>query len=96
MTVSVPATGVSSTVANVLPSVSTILPPKSTCSVNDALTSVLCASGVVASCSEVSPQVANTLPETSSPVTRLVVATSSDSESQGGETDPPSKRKTGW
>ena len=41
MTVSVPATGVSSTVANVLPSVSTILPTKPTCSVNDALTSVL-------------------------------------------------------
>ena len=67
---------------NVLPSVSTILTTKPSCSINDVITSVLPSTG---------PRISS-LAVLSQPVVdsaACVTAEDADSESQGGETNPP-------
>ena len=72
----------SSSEAIVLPSVSTILFTKPSCTVNEELTTVLSSAGPgISSPVDSSPVVVSPTPR--------VVAASSDSESQEGETDPP-------
>ena len=70
-----------------LPSVSTTLAPKPSCSVNVVLTSVLPMSEV--------PLTAVPL-QTEAESATFDTAEDADSESQEGETDPPDNKKSGW
>ena len=70
-----------------LPSVSTILAPNSSCSVNDVVTSVLPAFGV--------PEAAIPL-QTGTESATFDTAEDADSESQEAETDPPGSKNSGW
>ena len=70
-----------------LPSVSAILAPKPSCSVNDVLTSVLPMSEV--------PQTAVAF-QTGAESAIFDSAEDADSESQEGETDPSDNKKSGW
>ena len=81
-----------------LPSISTVLPPTASCSVNDALVSVLpqVVEGEIGGCGEVPDEVVAVIgTDVSQEVTGAQVIPSSGSESQGGGTDAPDDRETG-
>ena len=81
-----------------LPSISTVLPPTASCSVNDALVSVLpqIVEGETGGSGEVPDEVVAVIgADISQEVTGAQVVPSSGSESQEGETDAPVDRETG-
>ena len=81
-----------------LPPVSTVLPPTARCSLNDALVSVLpqIVEGEIGDSGEVPGEVVAVIgTDASQEITGTQVFPSSESESQGGETDAPGDRETG-
>ena len=81
-----------------LPSISTVLPPTASCSVNDALVSVLpqVVESEIGGSREVPDEVVAVIgTDVSQEVSGAQVIPSSGSESQGGETDAPVDRETG-
>ena len=75
-----------------------MLPPTASCSVNDALVSVLpqIVEGEVGDSGEVPSEVVAVIgADVSQEITGTQAIPSSESESQGGETDAPSDRETG-